>query len=66
VGSELAIYFWLNLRYLEDDAKWFTIRDVAKAVDLSIDRTRRVLSLLALKGEIKTRIDGFKNVYRFR
>lgn len=49
-----------------DSDKWFRIREVASAVSLSVDRTRKHLSVLALKGEVETRVEGWCNVYRAR
>jgi len=51
---------------MKDCDKWFTVRDVAKVIDRSVDRTRCHLSLLVFSGDIRTRLDGWKNVYKFK
>ena len=66
MSTKLAVYFFLKSEYMKDCDKWFTVRDVAKVIDRSVDRTRCHLSLLVFSGDIRTRLDGWKNVYKFK
>jgi len=66
MGNDLSILYWLNVEYLKDDEKWFSIKDIASAVRLSRDRTGKHLRNLTFKRFVDTRVDGWCNVYRFR
>jgi len=62
----LAIYFYLKCEFQKDPEKWFKVRDVASVIDLSIDRTRKHLSLLRLGNTVESKIEGWCYVYRFK
>jgi predicted ArsR family transcriptional regulator len=64
-NSSMAIKYFLKSEFLKDKSRWFSVREVSKHLGLSIDRTRRHLSWLVLKGKLKTRVDGWHNVYCF-
>jgi len=64
-GTGLAIKYFLKSEFLNDRDRWFTTREVSTKLGLSINRTRRYLSLLSLNGKLKTRVDGWSNVYSF-
>ena len=66
MSNRLTIFYFLKCEFMKDEDSWFTVKDVAKAVNLSIDRTRKHLSLLAINKKIVTKIDGWKNIYRFK
>jgi predicted ArsR family transcriptional regulator len=66
VSKLLAIYYFLEKEHIQDSEKWFTARDLSKAVELSIDQTRRHLCSLRISGDVETKISGWFNVYRFR
>jgi hypothetical protein len=66
VSNALAIFYFLKCRFQENPNKWYSVRDVASTINLSIDRSRKHLTFLVLQGEIETRVDGWKNVYRCR
>ena len=66
MSSTIAIYYFLkHEKYLDVD-KWFTVKEVSKVISLSVDRTRRHLSLLVYSGDLETKVDGWCNVYRFK
>ena len=65
MSNQLAIYFFLKCEYIKDPDRWFNVREVASIIKLSINRTRRHLSLLCLANDAKTKIEGWRNVYRF-
>lgn len=46
--------------------KWFSVREVASVIKLSVDRSRKHLSLLVMGGDLETKIEGWFNVYRFK
>ena len=62
MSNQKAIFWFLKCH--RDD--WFSVRDVSKCMDLSIDRTRKHLTLLVLEDKIDTKVDGWRNIYRFR
>lgn len=66
MSYQLAIKYFLKSEFLKDKDRWFTIREVSACLGLSEDRARRNLSLLALRGLVFTRVDGWRNVYRFK
>lgn len=66
MSNTLAVYFLLECRYLKDSSKWLSVREVSSVIHLSVDRTRKHLSLLVLSGDLETKIDGWHNVYRFK
>jgi len=65
VSNKLAIYFFLKCEYTKDPDRWFNVREVASIIKLSINRTRRHLSLLCFANDAETRVEGWCNVYRF-
>jgi len=65
VSNQLAIYFFLKCEFQRDPDKWFNVREVASIIKLSINRTRRHLSLLCLANDAETKVEGWCNVYRF-
>jgi len=66
MGNRIAIYYFLKAEFKSSPSKWFSVKDVSKVVNLSIQRTRRHLSELAISQEIETKIDGWSNIYRFK
>ena len=66
MSNQLAIYFFLKCEFQRNPEAWFKLREVASKINLSLDRTRKHLSLLCLAGDAETKIDGWCNVYRFR
>jgi len=64
-GSQGAIFFYLRSEFRVSPDRWFSVREVAGVVDLSINRTRRYLTLLVLSGCLDTKIVGFHNEYRY-
>ena len=64
MSNQLAILYLLKFTKASDSDKWLSVKDVAKEINLSIDRTRKHLSLLVYADELETRVDGWKNVYR--
>jgi len=66
MSNRLAIFYFLKSEFLKDSDVWFSVKDVSCALNLSIDRTRKHLSVLSIKGDVVTRIDGWRNIYRFK
>jgi hypothetical protein len=66
MSNRLAIFYFLKSEFLKDKDVWFSVRDVSCALNLSIDRTRKHLSVLSIRGDVVTRIDGWRNIYRFK
>ena len=66
MGSEKAAYYFLKSEYLRNSESWVSAKDVSSAIDLSIDRTRRVLTGLVLGGLVVTKIDGWRNYYKYK
>ena len=66
MSNNLAIYFFLKCEFQKDPERWFKVREVASVIGLSIDRTRKHLTLLCLASDAETKIDGWSNIYRFR
>ena len=64
-GTGLAIKYFLKSEFLKDRERWFTTREISGKLGLSVQRTRRYLSLLSLNGNVKTRVDCWSNVYCF-
>jgi len=64
MSSLLAIYYYLKVQRLTDENGWYSVKDVSKVVSLSVDRTRRLLSVLVLGSEIETKIVAWHNEYR--
>jgi predicted ArsR family transcriptional regulator len=62
VSNRSAIYWFLRCHKEE----WFTVREVAGEIGLSIDRTRKHLTLLVFDDKVDTKVDGWHNIYRFR
>jgi len=65
LSNSLAIYFFLKCEYQKNPERWFTVREVASIISLSINRTRRHLSLLCLSDDAETKVRGWCNVYQF-
>ena len=66
MSNTLAIYYFLKSEYQKDPDRWFKVREVASAINLSVDRTRKHLSLLRLGSDAEMKIDGWCNVYKFK
>ena len=66
MGNSIAIYYFLKCEFYKNPEKWFKVREVASIINLSINRTRRHLSLLCLSGELETKVSGWCNIYRFK
>lgn len=66
MSNSLAIFYFLKSEFHKDPDRWFSVREVASVIDLSIDRTRKHLSLLVMGGDAQTKIDGWSNVYKYR
>lgn len=62
----LAVYFYLKSESVTNPDKWFSVREVASVIKLSVDRSRKHLSLLVMGGDLETKIEGWFNVYRFK
>lgn len=60
------ILSFLHKKNRMDCDAWFSIREVASEVELSVDRTRKHLSLLVIEGLVETKVSGWKNVYKLR
>lgn len=66
MSNTIAIYFFLKSEFHKDPEKWFKVRDVASVIKLSIDRTRKHLSLLRMGHDVEIKIEGWCHVYRFK
>ena len=66
LGSDLAALYWLKCEFFKNDDRWFSVAEVSSAIRLSRERTRRHLSVLALKRLVDTKVEGWSNVYRYR
>jgi hypothetical protein len=66
MSNLIAIYYLMENKLLKDYDRWWSVKEISKEINLSIDRTRKHLSLLTLSGDIETKVEGWKNVYRFR
>jgi len=66
LSNRLAIYWFLRCQFDRDGNRWFSVKELSGVIGLSIDRTRKHLSLLAINQDIETKIDGWKNVYRYK
>jgi hypothetical protein len=66
LSNTLAIYYFLKCEFQKDPERWFTVREVASAINLSVDRTRKHLSLLRLGDDAEMKVEGWFNVYRFK
>ena len=64
--NERAILYYLKHECKINSSRWFSVREIAKEIDLSVDRTRRHLTILVLKNELETKINKFWNVYKCR
>lgn len=64
--NKKAIYYFLKSEFQKDSDKWFNVREVASIIELSINRTRRYLSLLCLANDAETKTHKWGNVYRFK
>ena len=65
MSNSLAIYFFLKCEFQRDPDKWFNVREVSSIIKLSVNRTRRHLSILCLANNAETKVEGWCNVYRF-
>ncbi len=61
-----TIKLFMELQDKTQPDKWFSIKEVSSEVKLSIDRTRKHLTVLVLSGILETKVDGWHNVYKFR
>jgi len=61
-----TIKLFMELQDKKQPDKWFSIKEVSSEVELSIDRTRKHLTLLVLSDILDTKVDGWHNVYKFR
>ena len=66
MSNTLAIYFFLKSEFQKDPERWFKVREVASTINLSIDRTRKHLSLLTMGNDAETKVEGWCNVYRYK
>lgn len=66
MSTTLAVYFFLKCEFQKDPNRWFKVGEVASAINKSVDRTRKHLSLLRMGDDAETKIEGWCNVYRYK
>jgi len=66
LSNYLTFYWFLKYQHTIDPEKWFSVKDISKEFGVSIDRTRKHLSLLSMNGDAQTKVDGWCNVYKYR
>ena len=66
MSNKLAIYYFMKCEYQKDPENFLSAKDISREFELSLDRTRRHLSLLVFDGKLETHVDGWCNVYRVR
>lgn len=66
-GTGKAFVYFLEAQALKNPDKWWSIRELSCEMELSYDRTRKILTGLVL-GEVgvRTKIEGLCNVYKFK
>lgn len=64
MSSLIDIYQFLKTEKEKDPLNWFTVREVSKIFCLSVDRTRKHLSLLVLSDDAERRLEGWFYQYR--